>query len=198
MLIGLTRKQVVTIILSAFSVISLAVYYFGQENVVCYHVCIDPIYGNKTREPVTLYIPIVLTKDGRIHEVMRNLKVYNASDVRIVDTKYGKALKVVTGNYTVIEGHYTYRTKIDSNWDPIKPSLSYDDNHVYIYLAGKADHVNLSLSMCSESIFILEGGYGWFLGGLSYPIKFVTLKNGWNVYDFPEGYHHVSFCKKGV
>jgi len=162
--------------------------------VVYYHLCINPVYGNKTREPVTLYVPIVLTKDGRIHEVMKNLKVYNASEVEIVNTKYGKALKIVTSNYTIIKGYYAYRTEVFSNWDPIKPSLTYEDYfgyHAYIYLNGKADYVNLSLSMCSESTFILEGGYGWFLGGI---YKSTTLENGWNVYDFPIGYSHLSFC----
>ncbi len=188
----LTKRLIAIIVLATFLVVSVAVYYFGQENVVCYYVCINPVYGNKTREAVTLYVPIVLTKDGKIHKVMKNLEVYNASKVEIVDTKYGKALKVVTSNYTVIRGYYAHRTKILSEFDPIKPSLSYD-YHVYIYLNSKADHVNLSLLMCSESIFILEGGYGWFLGG--HISKSVTLKNGWNVYDFPKGYDHISYCK---
>jgi len=191
MRIGLTRKQVVTTILAISLVISLAVYYFGQENVVCYHVCVNPVYGNGTREPVTLYVPIVLTKDGKIHEIMTSLKVYNASKVEIVDTKYGKALKIVTNNYTVIKGYYAYRTRVFSNWDPIKPSLTYEDYlgyHGYIYLDGKADYVNVSLAMCSESTFILEGGYCLFLDG--------TLKNGWNVYDLQERYTHFSYCKR--
>jgi len=192
------KRRIVIIILATFLVVSLVIYYFGQENMVCYYVCINPVYGvNETREPITLYVPIVLTKDGRIHEVMKNLEVYNASEVKIIDTKYGKALKVVTSNYTVIKGHYTYRTEAFSNWDPIKPSLLYDDYHVYIYLRGNADFVTVALVMCSESSFVLEGGRDRFLGGLSYPTKFVTLKNGWNVYDFPVGYTHMSYCKRG-
>ena len=186
-----------TITLVGFLVVSLAVYYFGQENIVCYYVCINPVYGNKMKNAVTLYIPIALTKDGRIHEVMKNLEVYNAFEVEIIDTKYGKALKIVTSNYTVIRGYYAYRTKVFSNWDPIKPSLLYDDYHVYIYLRGNADFVTVALAMCSESSFVLEGGRDRFLGGLSYPTKFVTLKSGWNVYDFPVVYTHMSYCKRG-
>ena len=186
----LTKKWIATIFLISILMICSIVYYFGQENMVCYYVCINPVYGNKTRDAVTIYIPIVLTKDGKIHKVMKNLKVYNASEVEIINTKYGKALKIVTSNYTVIKGYFAYRTKVFSSWDPIKPSLTYHDYlgyRTHIYLNGKADYVNLSLSMCSESTFILEGGYCWFLSE--------TLKNGWIVYDCRKGYTHFSHCK---
>jgi hypothetical protein len=173
--------------------ICLVVYYFGQENMVCYYVCINPVYGNKMRDAVTIYVPIVLTKDGRIHEVMRNLKIYNASKVEIINTKYGKALKIVTSNYTVIKGYYAYRTKLFSELDLIKPSLSYDYNHVYIYLNGKADYVDLSLSMCSDSnLYILYGSYGWFLGSI---YKSTTLEDGWNGYYISKVFSNLPFCE---
>ena len=134
----------------------------AQTNVTEYEVVVDPvkIADNETLHKVngsiTVYVPVAVKKDGAIHEVMENLTVYclvngkkvkcspeHDPEVKIIDTEYGKALKIVTDRYTAIKGYYSYKSPLFAPYDCVEPStlVTYDDgvHGVYVYLNNSSD-----------------------------------------------------------
>ncbi len=204
-----TKLKIIAAIVVAIFVCLIIYLSQAQINVTEYEVVVDPvkIIDNKTlhevNRSITLYVPIAVKKDGTIHEVMNNLTIYCFDKVEcnpkveIIDTEYGKALKIVTDRYTTIKGYYSHRTPLLTPYDYIEPStlVKYNDvKEVYVYLnsSSNADYVKLKLRIeagaCIEAgakglVFLGHGSHYIWTFADEYGYKdWITLNEGWNRY----------------
>ena len=201
-----TKLKIIAAIVVAIFVCLIIYLSQAQINVTEYEVVVDPvkITDNKTLHEVngslTLYVPIAVKKDGNIHEVMNNLTIYCLNNgkkvkcnpkVEIIDTEYGKALKIVTDRYTTIKGYYSHRTPLLTPYDYIEPStlVKYNDvKEVYVYLnsSSNADYVKLKLRIETGTkglVFIGHGSHYIWTFADEYGYKdWITLNEGWNRY----------------
>ena len=197
-------------IIAAIAVFSCLIVCLGlylsqaQIDMTKYVVVVDPvkIAGNRTLHEVngsiTLCVPVAVKKDGTVHEVMNNLTVYCPDkteyhpEVKIVNTRYGRVLKIVTDRYTVVKGYYSHRAPLLAPYDYVKPStlVEHDDvEEVYIYLnsSGDASYVRLKLRIEGGACTEWGGKLGYIWHGAHYIWAFageyknwIILREGWN------------------
>ena len=159
---------------------------------ISYQASLLPVNGT-----AIVYPPIAINRDGSVSEVMNNLTIcypngtLNPNAIyEIIDTKHGKALKIVTNEQIEVRNHINRKGAIDQNfsmWNGMFPREGYyavPAGSVWIYLdnSSTAEKVSVQRLEVDSSCGMLFGHAGLKIS-INHPIGNITvLKYGWNKY----------------
>ena len=159
---------------------------------ISYQASLLPVNGT-----AIVYLPIAINRDGSVSDVMDDLTIcypngtlYPNTVHEIIDTKHGKALKIVTSAQTEVRNYISRKGAIDQNfsmWSAMFPAEGYyavPVGSVWIYLdnSSTAEKVSIQHLEVDSSCGMLFGHAGLKIL-INHPIGNITvLKYGWNKY----------------
>lgn len=183
---------IIIIVLCVSILLSGCIDEFIGSTHISYQASLLPVNGT-----AIVYLPIAINRDGSVSDVMNNLTIcypngtFNPNVIyEIIDTKHGKALKIVTNKQIEVRNHINRKGAINQNfsmWNGMLPPEGYyavPAGSVWIYLdnSSMAEKVSILHLEVDSSCGILFGHAGLKIS-INHPIGNITvLKYGWDKY----------------